>query len=131
MKEIIEHLKEYWKTYVAFCICLLCLMEHVYLDNWQAAVYSMIIFFLLSALFELDKAYKRLRKDLGKSKTQCAKQNTMLRELHDKYAELGTAYIRLRKKYEPEELAKEIAKEYVPKKRRSRRWQNINTQKSK
>ena len=89
----------------------------------------MIIFFLLSALFEIDSANKRIRKDLGKSRAQYVKQNTMLREMHKKYSQLGTAYIRLRKK--SEELAKEIAKEYVPKKRRSRRWQNINTQTSK
>lgn len=131
MKKVIENLKEYWKTCAAFCICLLCLMDHIYFENWWAAVYSQIIFFLLFALFEIDKANRRLRSDLWKSRTNCVKQNKMLKDVNDKYEEMGLAYIRLKKKYEPEELAKEIAKEYVPKKRRSRRWQNINTQTSK
>lgn len=130
MKKIIEHFKDYWKTYVAFLICNVCLLEHIYLDNWQAAVYSMIIFFLLSALFELDKAYKRLRKDFGESRIQYVKLNKMLRDVHIKYEELGLAYIRLRKKYEPEELAKELSA--TPKhKRRTKRWQKKDTPMSK
>ena len=127
MKKIIEHFKDYWKTYVASLVCGACLLEHLYLDNWQAAIYTMIIFFLLSACFELDKAYKRLFSDFLDLKAHIYKQNKMLKEMHDKYAELGVKYIQLRKKYEPEELVKEIE---VKPKRRPRRWQKKDTQTS-
>ena len=131
MKKVIEHLKEYWKTYIAYVVCTLCLIENVRQDDYKTSVLCMVIFFLLATCFELDKAYKRLWDDLEEARRKYLKANKVLKGVNDKYEELGLAYIRLKKKYEPEELAKEIAKEYVPKKRRSRRWQNINTQTSK
>ena len=128
MKKVIEHLKEYWKTYVAYVVCTLCLIENVCQDDWKAAVLCMVIFFLLAACFELDKAYKRLWDDLEEARWKYLKANKALKDVHDKYEELGVKYIQLRKKYEPEELVKEI--EAKPK-RRPRRWQKKDTPMSK
>ena len=131
MKKIIEHLKEYWKTYVAYVICTIFMIDNMCEANWIAALYCLIIFFLLSTCFELDKAFKRVFFDLEDLRRYSLKQKKQLKEIHEKYEELGLAYIRLKKKYEPEELAKEIAKELQPKKRRQRRWQKKDTPMSK
>lgn len=87
----------------------------------------MTIFFILAACFELDKAYKRLWDDLEKARWKYLKANNALKDVHDKYEELSLEYIRLRKKYEPEQLAKDIEEEYKPRKRGPRKCKNTDT----
>lgn len=129
MKKVIKYLKENWHHCPIYIILGLGIAWFIHTHNWCCVIwntaYLLLYTFTSKLLNEIDLA----RVETTDLILRCVKQNKMLKEMREKYAQLGVKYIQLRKKYEPEALAKEL--ETKPKKRRSKRCQKKDTPKSK
>lgn len=130
MKKVIKYLKENWHPYPIYIILGLGIAWYIYTHNWHAVIWNTAYLLLYIIMCHLLKEIDLARVEITDLALKCVKQNSMLREMHDKYAQLSVKYYRLRKKYEPEELVKEISA--TPNhKRRTKRWQKKDTPMSK